>query len=438
MIGPRFRMLILLAVAAASTAAPLSAADKNAPSKARPLTDQRWHDRAYGLSFLIPQDMRVVSRTADTAAARVEDQLNQMSISLHVKRSRSILTLKQVAKEAREQILSRISVNHILEEKSNITIADQPAAVIYAQTKSAKGEDILLGQAIMQLDPQTFAVMEVTSALNEYPIAHDTFEAVLGSMQRMNPEQIAKQRAEQLKLGIEWRTELRPEQIHKALIGEQWYRVLDGKRDMGYMRVRQHKASQSGKTGVAVEVQQRIAIAADYYDSLATYFLADDDSVEMWKVTTTRRSIAARPNADPNAKNQQADTYVETGVRAGEEVNITLDGPRQADKRKYNRPERGYLAQVEAQLLPQLLPNDRPGTYGFYYYSSSNNAVSFRTDTVTPTLTGFTVATRLSPNDPELKATYNAQRQLIEKQLGNDRRLVPTSAAMIQQIWKGR
>jgi hypothetical protein len=433
MIGQRFALITLLALIAA---APVHAADE--AQKTRPLTDQRWHDRAYGLSFLVPQDMRVVSRTADTAAARVEDERRQLSISLHVKRSRSILTLKQVAQEAREQILSRISVNHILEEKTNLTLAGQPAATLYAQTKNGEGEDILLGQAILQLDPQTFAVMEVTSALKDYVPAHDTFEAVLASMQRMNPEQIAQQRAEQIKLGVEWRTELRSEQIHKALIPEQWFRILEGDKDLGYMRVRQNKANQAGKSGVAVEIQSRLAAGPHYYDTLAASFLADDDSVEMWKVTTTRRSIASRPNADAKAKSQQEETYVETGVRAGEQITVNFDGPRQADKRKYARPEKGYLAQVEAWLLPQLLPIDRPGTYGFYFYASNNNAVGFRTDTVTPTLTGFTIATRLSPNDPELKATYNAKRQLIEKQLGEGRRLAPTSAAMIQQLWKNR
>jgi len=431
-------IVLIALLAAVSLTAP--AWSQNNPKKnidkPRPMSDRRWQERAYGLSLQLPQDTRVVSQTADQAIARITDDQEQFKMSLFVKRSKSLLSVKKVAAEAKVQILGQVSINRILEEKFR-TIADQPAAVLYAHTKSSDGKDLLVGQAIIELDPKTYAILEITSLLRDYPVAHGTFEVVLDSMQRLNPRQIAEQREAAIELGAEWRASVSIKDLHDALIGEQYFRILEGKNDLGYMRVRQRTATKDGTRGVSVEVQSRITAGQFYYDSLATSFLADDDSIEMWKVTTTRKPAAPRSSASSN-KDENTQTFVETGVRAGDQITVTTDGPRGSDKRKYGRPKIGYLAQVEAWLLPQLLPVDRPGTYGFYFYSSNHNTVGFRTDQVTPTLSGYTIMTRLTPNDPQRKAVYKSNRTLVEKELGEGRRLVPASAAMIKQLWQNR
>jgi len=65
--------------------------------------------------------------------------------------------------------------------------------------------------------------------------------------------------------------------------------------------------------------------------------------------------------------------------------------------------------------------------YGFYWYSSDRQKVVYRSDRVIPALDRFTLVTRLSPDDAELRAVYSSDRKMIEKQLSATRKLLPTT-----------
>ncbi|MBI1369106.1 MAG: hypothetical protein GC162_10685 [Planctomycetes bacterium] len=415
----------------AATSGTLRAEDSAA---GRPLSDHRWYDRSYGLSFLVPEGTTVKSLTVDTAIMRMEDDKKIFNMSLQVKRSRSVLTLKQVADEAKIEIRGALGNNKILDVKDR-KVAGLPAVVIYNSSPLADGRQIIMGQAIMQMDPQTFAILDMRSEIKNAGVSQPTFEAVLDSMEIEDPKAIAAQREAALQAGANWRRGVDLKKLHASLVPEQYYRIVDAEgRDIGYMRVRQTDEAVGGKKGVSVEMQSRIAAQQYYFDSIGTVFLSDDDSMEAWKTITTRKPQVVRGNGPQ----QGFQNSTESGIRTGDAITVTTDAPQGAGKRDYARPKIGYLSQVESYLLPQLLPIDRPGTYAFYFYSALEGKVGFRTDTVTPMLSGVVIETRLSPNDAPRKATYDANRKLVEKDLGGGNKMIPATAADIQRIWQNR
>jgi hypothetical protein len=426
-----FTLIALLAVPALAQQ-PAAPATAQAPGAHR-LADEVWEDRAYGIRVRLPVDVTAKSQTGDDYLLRAADQHGQFTLALAVKRSNSILTLAKVADSARKQILSVQGTSDILEER-NAAIMGRPGVVIHARMPLTTTGEQLLSQAIVQLDGQTFAVLEGRTAFGNRTNFQPVFDAVVASMEMDDPKVLDQRRQETLTAGHEWRTRVGIKALQTALLPEQLYRLVKDGQDIGYVRMRQGRGQREGFQGFEVEVQTRIVSGADNIDSLARFFLSDDDRAEFWTITTTKRPAAAAPAGAAAG----ALTFVETGIRTDDEILISTDGPPGHKKNRLARPPVGYLSQVEAALLPQILPIDRPATYGFYFYNARDGRLTFRTDQVTPALTGFGLSTRLSPNDAPIRSMYTAQRVLVEKELGPGEKQLPTTAQELQRLWTGR
>jgi len=415
---------------------PALTAPEDAP---RALNDERWRDRSHGISIRLPVDTRMRREVGDKYLFRLADTDGLFTMSLQVKRSRSELRLQRVAEAAREQLQKATATVEILDQHG-AELGDRPGILLYADTPQANGPRVMFGQGIVRLDPQTYAVFEVRCDMEDRTKVRPIYEAMLSTLQITDPEELNKRRQETLQRGHEWREQLSLEEIHGALRDEHFYRLIrenadsGDSEDVGYMRVRQSTAQRNGEPGVRIRVQTRITRPEFHVDSEARYFLADDDSFEFWSVTTTRRPRAG----NAKERDRQARTFVNTGIRADGVITITREGAGDQSERKYPVPETGYLSQVEAWLLPRLIPTDKPNTYGFYCYNAGTGQINYRTDKIIPTLNGFTIRSRLNPNERPIEAAYKADGTLIEKELSSGLKRVPADAQTIRRLWQNR
>lgn len=423
-----------------------------AQDTARPLSETREQERAWGLSLRPPQGTRVLRRTADDYLMRIEDEEGQFRIFLSVKRLKRAISIPQVLEAWQEQV-SKVHETAQPLDRRELQVANRPAGVVYVEVPRTRGDGrVLLGQGYVQMTPDTFALLEVESPIEHRALASATFEAVLASVELAGVEQVEAERMAASQRAIEFQQALTPALLREALIEQQIFRIVEtaeggGARgskpnDVGWMRVRQGTAERVEKPGVYVEVQARIFIEDQVYDSLAGYFWADDGTYEDWSVKTTQRPAGKSPRRKPDNRrpgglsDDTTPTATETGIRTGETIELRIDRQGSgAQTFSLTAPPTAYLSQAHAWLLPQIVPADQPATYGFYWYSSNQQKLVYRTDQVIPALDRFTLITRLAPNDPELRATYTSERTLIEKHLSATRKLVPTTPEQLRRIW---
>lgn len=461
-----FAALVTIAPASAQVKSPL----KPDPTQGRPLGDNRERETAHGVSLRPPVDTRIVRRTADEYSLRLADTAGQFTMSLLIKKTKKPLTLKAVTRSVQSQVLG-VEMNvtgvpgtghkdfrlkgrtalhgtnrgRIVAQRETV-IAKRHATINYYQVFDNNNKPMLLAHAIIQLETQAFAILDVEGRLNPAdfsgsakPIA-DTFERVIESIEIEDPLELSKRREQTVDLGHDWRTTLRLKNMHASLVPVQFFRFVETDKsgrakDYGWMRIRQFQSRKGthNKPGVNVEVQLRVKAGDAYYDTLGEYFLADDDSLEMWSIHTTQRP--ANPRVKVNEK--ELPTYRQTGVRSDGVLTVTLDDPVSGQKKQsFAVPKKGYLSQVEGLLLPQILPINKRATYGFYFYNTQTGSVAYREEQVVPTLTGFSIISRLTPESQQLTATFNKQHRVIEKQLDTTGgKLLPTDAATIRRLW---
>lgn len=419
-------VLVLMAVAV--LAGPAAGQD----FEPRELSKERWNDEAYGISLRLPVNVQTRTQTGDDYLLRVADREDYFTMGLAVRQSRSPLTLDKVVSMAKDQLTSQRGGRPIREEERR-EYAGRKAAVLYFRVPRAASdrEDMHLSQAIIELSPQLYAVFEAHCNMSEAEPVRTTFENVLDTLRFSDPEKIARERREQLERGRKWQQTLTPEKLHEALQGVQRLRLLEDGSDVGFVRIDHERIEQEDEMGVQITVRTRIEREGTIVISVGEYFLADDRSIEVWSVKTTRR---------PRGKTGQDQTYRETGVRSDNTVDISYDGPYGSDRQRFQRPGVGYLNQVEARLLPHILPTDRTNTYGFYAYNPNQQRITYRTIRVMPTLSGFTIIERFAPNAAPIEARYDSDGQLIKKTFGENgqRELIPATAEELERIWSDR
>ena len=410
-----------------------------AARQAVPLSDQPWQDRAYGLSVRPPVDTKQVRQSADDALVRFIDRDERYQLTVSVKRSSSPLTLEQVVDTAVAQVKAAQGAVKLLKRRPT-QLAGRPAVVLYFATPRAAGGEAVLALAIVAVDAEdsVYCMVEAQSAMADIDLVSPTFVAFLQALQIADQKELKAQRMEAIKRTSEWLKTLTVEQLHAALIPEQTFRLVGPENDVGYMRIHQRTTQEHGQRGIGIEVQYRLMIGQATIDSDAKFFLADDRRSEIWSITTTRR----QPPSAENPRGQPA-TFVETGVLETPapdalQLRITFEGPTGSKTTRHPLPPVGYLSRVESHLLGQLLPIDEPAMYGLFWYHSNKRCMTYRTEKLTATRSGYKIETHLSPNEPALTATYDRKRKIASKQLSDQVRLIPAHPKMIQQRWKLR
>jgi len=453
-------------------------------AEARDLADRRWSEQKFGLSLKPPVNSRMIQQTHDDYLVRFIDGDRAFQLTAMMKRSREPVGLMDIAEGLYMNTLAQFTAPgraKIEVDGSEVfdaqQVGDKEAAVAYLYPDTPE-EPAMIAQAVVLVDPHTFAVIEMRGAAAEESVIKPTFQAVLDTVRFADQQQVAEQRKAAVEATLAWRDQL-SRSDYEALAGRQaHFRILgdEEEEDVGWLIMETREGEFAGKRGLRVRIKMHLALSDRRIDSLGDYFRPYAGFAgEAWSERTTVRQSGT----------QQARSTVETGTTTAEHLRVTLDGtsgsksrnlrfmrPRsaqwqrlqsqlaqlraaaerdEADRQTRRRIEDlagqtmalredpwAYLPQADAWLVGYLLPRDVSGTYGFYAYHGESESISYRTKRVTPTLRGYTVHSRPTPNVEARKSTYDGEGRLIRKELGGGRILKRSDLRSLQSLWKLR
>ncbi len=416
--------LCLLAVSVATAQAPTHI----------PLDSQRWSERKYGISILPPIGTKIFLDSMSDNLVRIRDIDKRYQITVAVKRSTRALSLEEVVASAKQQVKYTHPHGQLLIDEP-WKIADRSARIMYYRLQAAGQHDLLLGQAIVAIAPTTYAVVELNGSGAHAELLRPTFEAVLGSMEIADQQKLSQMRAAAIARSVQWRSTLNPRDEVASVQPEQFFRIMRDKQDIGWMRIKQRYGTYNNRQGLQVTIHTHLEIGTDRFDTVADYFRPEKNrEQEIWSVRSSRRPVVAQ------RANERVETVLETGSGTLSTVQVVIDyqAGRPDQELKFPRPQNGYLAQADAWILHRVLPHDTPAEYGFYWYNSNLQKITYRTDRVTPTLDGYVVHSRTAPDLAELVSRYDARGELLERDLGQGQKMVRSDLNTLKTIWNIR
>jgi hypothetical protein len=185
--------------------------------------------------------------------------------------------------------------------------------------------------------------------------------------------------------------------------------------------------------GYLCRIRARVRQGADFLDSEGLYFMSPERQEETWSVTMGVRDIAT---------GKVRGSWRELGVREGEEMTVQVEET--GKPAKTIQPlwqAEGYLCQVEAFLLPQLLVRAGVETgFGFYTYRSDSGTVALRRDTLARDTsvagtTAWAVTTVFREDMPQQVARYTETCDMIRAERGDDQVVTPIELRQLLDLW---
>ncbi len=330
----------------------------------------------------------------------------------------------------------------ILKKKLQET-GGRPGALVYYRLPDPGRRDLLLGQAMMQVHDKTFAMLQLEGPHVMAESLQPKFEAVAASMAVDAPDQLDQLRRGQIQRGVTWRQLIDTDQLHEAIEPRQLFRIIEADRDIGYMTIDMTLAQKDRHFGIEVVVRARLHEGPHVQDTLSEFFLADDDSYEVWSIRTTARAHAPAdgrplPDEDAPAAGPGVITWAETGWRIGDTIEVKRPGRADQKTRRWTRPE-GYLSQVELHLIESLLPQDTEQTLGFYAYLPTANKLTYRTISIAPLPDfGYRLFTQAGPGRGQVMSQYDPVGRVVGRRYSGGRAMLVTSEKEFRKIWNVR
>lgn len=435
---------------AATEAAAAPSSNANAPAT-DPLALERWSERSYGLSLRPPLGARLVEMTADDAILRIFGPGGDYIITLSIRKSPVAVSIDKVMETSIAQLAIAQPAARLMSRKALKPAGRDGGALYLLMPETRKDpKPWVLGQGFMQIDPLIVAVLNLEVDAEKYQRIEPIFEALVMSMGVENPADLDRERQEQIDAAENWRKTINAKRRQMALVPEQWFRVVSGKNDVGYTRVRQSVARMMEQPGIQVEIQARVQVDDKVFESNSSFFLSEDGEKEVWSVRTSAKPISASESGDSPAPNRKpavtptrklaapdSFSWSETGLRAGNEITVNREMPTGTRTYKWQQPPRSYLSQAELFLLDSLLPRQQAATYGFYAYYSNTGRMAYRTERLVPESNGgFRIFSRPSPENPEQVTIFDAQGRMIRRELPGGRVMMPTTLEQVKNQWK--
>jgi len=265
------------------------------------------------------------------------------------------------------------------------------------------------------------------------------------------------ERAKRIARGIELMALLDREAFERILANnaERWERLYipagtgasSDDTEIGYRRIRAFKGVRGNldpskppsaydateqEPGYLVAMDVRILQQGIPVDTRAVYFLSMDARSEAWTIVMTRR--------DPTAGTA---TFRETGARHEASLKILTEStgqPPMAIRPLFTTE--GYLPQVHALLLPQILATLAiPGEYAFYAYRTVDQKVRLREDTLAevPGRPGvLTLTTVFHEDQPPQVTLLRNDGTVIRTDLPGGRVWEPIALDNLVAIWRDK
>lgn len=416
-----------------SAASPATAADNL-------LASERWEDQAHGISLRPPLGSQMLRLSADDAILRISHP-SGYKITGYVKQSTQELTLDEVMKTAVDQVSMAGTPMYKVEDPRDIQLGSLKAKQ-FTFAAPALTPPAVISQAFAMLGPQKVLLIELNCPAQSYEKIRPAFTQMLQSFRYEDPQKQAEQRTKMLQNGNTWFKALTTDAIHKALIADQWFRIMNRNQDIGYMRVTQKVDNALENPGIRIDMQSRLIVDNVAYDTLSNYFVSDRRSVnsegmtqmaEIWSVRTTARPM---PGA---SKDLTEASFADTGLLSRGKLSLTRESPQGKKPFEWDQLPEDYISQAHAQLLPHLLSPADKETLAFFAYYANTGKIALRTERVEVSADGtYRVYSRPSPEQQEQISYFDAQGKLLRRSLPGGQMLIPTTAEEITNRWKLR
>lgn len=396
----------------------------------------RWREQAYGMSLAVPPDSGRVEQTEDGALVKFLTP-DAATISIYIRKSPAELSLPAVKDKALRELGFRYpSAVTLAQDRQPVRAANREALGLYLLVPDDKRGDWVVAQVYTLIDPTTLAIFQLDCDADRFDRAQQVFKTLIDSVELADPAELDRVRAQRIQAGQAWLDSITPGQVKSAIIPEQWLRIIQGEKDVGYMRIRQFDEADHVPPGTSVKVRSRVVDGENTYDTEGSFFEADDRSVEFWTITTTLRipqNIARAPNAPPQPATHN---WRQTGLRDGQALEVSQETPTSIKKLPWKIPPAAYLSLVDQYVLPALLPRDQPTELAFYAFNQNARKLSLRTFRIEPMPGGgYRVYDRPTPDRTEQVATYDHHGRLIERKMSNGRTYLATTPQELKRIW---
>lgn len=456
---------LVLAFAAAAFAA-----EAPPPGGDNLLSPERWQEEKYGVSLCPPLESKLTHETAGDALliiqgparSSTEVYLREMKNDAEVGEFLQTDPSKPNAPPTKVTYDNRVPISldmdslveigmkqvavarpqSVLLDQQRLEVAGRPAAVLYFNLPpDEKQRHWVLGHAYLLVSPRAFMLLRLSAAQEDFATVRPVFEAMVRSLQVQDPAQRDQLRQKEVREGEQWLSSISLQQYQQGLIDEQWFRMLDGAKDVGYVQITQ-KHGPNPKTkepGINVHVRARVLQGGEALDSDSDFFLADRGQSEVWSSKVTRRPLKAapKPAATAGFTPPRETSVVETGTRSGDQIILVRQDATSAKRYEWKTPPQAYLSQTELYLMPQFLPRRDTPVMGFYAYYPNQGSISYRTVQVQAGKEGaYKVTVQPAPNAPEEVSLYDRSGRLIERTLAGGLRLIPTDRDKLVAIWQ--
>ena len=409
-----------------------------------PNQEPRWEEYSHGLSVDVPPSMRRVDVPTDDALVRfVEGQ--QIAIDVYIKRSPKPISISDLPQEATLQ-LGTVHPSANIVDQQTTRVADRPAATIYFLIPGSNQDWWVMGQGFVRIDDHMFVMLKLTAAQTHWPAAREVFDQVIRSIRFADPAQLAAQRRQAIEAGQAWRAQWKDPLMGVDQMQDQWRRIVENDRDVGYLRLSPRPDEVMGFKGVRVDVQSRVVNGTMAQDTLINTFVSFDGSYEVWSIRNTVRpadpeeSVTSPPNRRLAGPADGSYSWAETGVRSSDRITVSREGPAGIQEYRWKRPPVGYLSQAEGLLMETMLAKHVPApAIGFYTYHPGKKKIVFRRHEVTVQPDGgVEVATRPSPDMAQEVSYFDPHGDHQRTDFPGGRQLIAATQAEIASRWNLR
>ncbi len=344
-----------------------------------------------------------------------------------------------------------------------ITAGNAEGHLCYIEQSASADSDsdtIINGWLILPSSPNVFLVVSILAMPEVMPTLGPALQAGFSTINVRSSAELSLQRRSRIEAGRALLESITPERLLPLLETRQWSRLYridsDGREiEVGYSLLevfeakrgalnpnrRESDYSRTEQTeGIMVRLQGRIIGDAErriFYDSIAMYWMAWDQSEESWSVRGTQRQ--------GEAERSESETGVRLAPTAGSPIpSLTVIRQRSSDYQRmpveWSVPD-VYLSQALGALLGRLMPRDeqrvREFSYYFYNYSDATPQLTQRTDRWEPAEDGsWTLTTHLNIDAPPIVSSYSSTGQFLKTRRPNGTVTEPATVEEIRRIWR--
>ncbi len=332
----------------------------------------------------------------------------------------------------------------------------------YLERTTKDGQSVVTGWLVLPIAPTEFMVFAMQTVPDNFNLMRSVWESCFATLDMRTQAQVAESRNARVQNGQELLATMTPERLRSLVGQKQWTRISKpgatgtGGTEIGCALIEILAAKRGSlnpakdetkynaterEDGLLVRVQGRYIVDATrkvFYDSIALYWMAWDQSDEAWSVRGTQRQ--------GEAEISEAETGLRSAASTGQPrptlTVVKSTGTTEPVSSEWEVPD-VYLSQALGWIVGRLMPRDatEPKEYGWYFYvtSSMKPKVYQRVDKWERTSEGnFTLTTYLTPETPPFTTTYDSKGNLIRRVHGDGSITEPIDITELRKIWKAK